>query len=294
MPISDLVVDTFLLLRDTFFDKDGMPIPFKLREKRNTQDDPFDEYVANILSSGLKDTVCQKSPGPLISPDLTVYRPEFCDNMPRDVLKSDTTRIVAIEVKKLERIKGKIARASGMDYNSTPPCGTVRIYDSHERPLDVRGFYLFVAQEKLSRGNKFILSALALCDGDALNDDFDYYLKITGQRSKEIGLGTYGDGINRVRPMLVFSNPLGASQFDHAATLINQQEATDDRIGLVFRLRRSANKGKSREFFAYRKTSDIQPDWSVEVLDNPFPQPENRVETTQSRGKFVVQINPNE
>jgi hypothetical protein len=76
--------------------------------------------------------------------------------------------------------------------------------------------------------------------------------------------------------------------------LINQQEATDDRIGLVFRLRRSANKGKSREFFAYRKTSDIQPDWSVEVLDNPFPQPENRVETTQSRGKFVVQINPNE
>jgi hypothetical protein len=214
--------------------------------------------------------------------------------MPRDVLKSDTTRIVAIEVKKLERMKGKIARASGMDYNSTPPCGTVRIYDSHDRPLDVRGFYLFVAQEKLPKGNKTILSALALCDGDALNDDFDYYLKITGQRTKEIGLGTYGDGINRVRPMLVFSNPLGAFQFDHAATLINQQETTDDRIGLVFRLRRSANKGKFREFFAYRKTSDIQPDWSVEVLDNPFPQPENRVETTQSRGKFVVPISPNE
>ena len=34
-----------------------------------------------------------------------------------------------------------------------------------------------------------------------LNQDFDLYLAIVGAREKQIGLGTYGDGVNRQRPM---------------------------------------------------------------------------------------------
>ncbi len=294
MPISDLVVEAFLIIRNTFFDEGGTPVPFDLREKRNTQDDPLDEHIANVLTQGLNDAVCQKSPGPLISPDLTIYRPDLCNGVARDVLKVDISRIVAIEVKKLERTNGRIARATGLDYNTTPPCGTVRIYDADDKPLDVRGFYLFLAQEKLAGQNKYILSALVLCDGNILNDDFDLYLSITGQRSKGIGLGTYGDGLNRIRPMLVFANPLGASTLDHAVTLVNQNDVgTDDRLKLVYLIKRTVNANSYRNFFAYRKTNDVKSDWQVETLNDPFPQPKNRVEATQSRGKFVVPIRPN-
>ena len=45
MPLSDLTVETFLILRDILFNNGGSPKPIPLREKRNTQDDPLDEYV---------------------------------------------------------------------------------------------------------------------------------------------------------------------------------------------------------------------------------------------------------
>jgi len=293
MALSDLVVEAFILIRDSFFDDAGLPVPFELREKRNTQDDPLDELIAKVLSDGLKGALCQKAPGPLISPDLTIYRPELCNGSSRTLLREDTSRIVAIEVKKLERNKGKIARATGLDYNTTPPCGTVRVYDANDLPLDIRGFYLFVAQEKLPEQQKYILSALTLCDGNILNDDFDFYLSITGQRSKSIGLGTYGDGLNRIRPMLVFANPLGAEELDHTATLINQADvSSDQRLSLVYRIRRQLGENSYREFLAYRKATDVNTHWQVEVLYDPFPQPKRRVETTQSRGKFSVPIKP--
>jgi len=110
----------------------------------------------------------------------------------------------------------------------------VRIYDADDSPLDISGFYLFVIQENVS-DKEYIISALALCDGNTLNEDFDLYLKITSQREKEIGLGTYGDGANRNRPMLIFSNPLGASELDRSATLINRvaSASADARLRLI-------------------------------------------------------------
>jgi hypothetical protein len=42
----DLPTAAFLQLRRRFFDEAGKPIPFALRDKRNTQDDPFDEFLA--------------------------------------------------------------------------------------------------------------------------------------------------------------------------------------------------------------------------------------------------------
>jgi hypothetical protein len=291
MSYSDLVVDAFILLRDSFFETNIEPIPFHLRDKRNTQDDPLDEHISRVLERGLKDATCQKSPGPLTSPDLVIYRPELCSGQPRETLVNDTSRIVAIEVKKLERTAtGKIARATGMDYNTTPPCGTIRAYDADDSPLDIKGFYLFVAQEKIA-DQEYLISALALCDGDVLNEDFDLYLSIVSQRHKSIGLGTYGDGANRNRPMLIFANPLGASQLDRQATVVTQYQK-DERIGLMYRIVRTAVNQSSREFFAYRKTSDVPAGWQTQTLSDPFPQPQSRVSTTQARGKFRLPIRP--
>lgn len=71
--LSDLTIDTFLILRDTFFHPDGKPKQFNLRKKSNTQDDPLDNYIVSILKN-LQGATCQKSSGPLINPDLVVYR----------------------------------------------------------------------------------------------------------------------------------------------------------------------------------------------------------------------------
>jgi hypothetical protein len=154
---------------------------------------------------------------------LVVLRLEVCKGAARVTLTSNLTHIVAIEVKKLERTQsGTITRPSGMDYNTTPPCGTVRVYDSSGAALDIRGFDLFVCQEAvLNQSGKYQLSALVLCDGNLLNEDFDYYLSIVGERVKEIGLGTYGNGANRTRPMLIFSNRLSTPQLDHNVTSYN-------------------------------------------------------------------------
>jgi hypothetical protein len=292
MSLSDLTVEAFLILREAFFRVDGSPIPFALREKHNTQDDPLDEYITAILKSKLIDALCQKSPGPLINPDLVLYRPDECRHTSPPNLREDVAKIVAIEVKKLERGEnGQIARASGLDYNTTPPCGVIRVYDGDDRPLDIRGFYLFVCQERNLEGHAF-LSALALVDGNVLNDDFDLYLRITSQREKEVGLGTYGDGANRNRPMLIFANPLGASQLDRASSLVSGNAATgsDQRIGLVYRIKRQTLANTWHEFSAYRQASDIPANWTVEELIDPFPQPASRISATQARGRFRLPL----
>jgi hypothetical protein len=286
---TDLAVDAFLLLRRSFFDDLMHPIPFALRPKRNTQDDPLDEYVSRLLEQGLTNAVCHKAPGSLITPDLVLYRPELCDHQAREKLADDRTRIVAIEVKKLERTKtGGIARASGLDYNTTPPCGTVRVYSAHDSPLDITGFYLFVAQEP-TPDDQYVITALVLCDGDLLNEDFDLYLASVSQREKKIGLGTYGDGVDRQRPMFIFANPLGSGELDRHATVVMAQP-TNERIRLVYELIRTSTATAARRFYAYRSASDVPQGWEVRTLTDPFPQPNTRVEQTQPRGKFRLPI----
>lgn len=289
MHITDLSTEVFLALRSIFFDDTNEPKKFPLREKKNTQDDPLDEYIALQLGKKLAGINCMKSPGPLISPDLVIYREKECNKILHKKLRRDPYRIIGIEVKKLERGEnGKIARASGMDYNTTPPCGTIRIYDLEANPIDIRGFYLFVCLE--IRKNAYFISALSLCDGDLLNEDFNLYLKIVGKREKEINLGTYGDGANRNRPMLIFSNPLGAEQLDRISTLITKTNLTkiDSRLGLVYQIKRKGSDGKQRIFFVHQKTEDV--DNGVQEIVEPFPQPKTRVTTTQRRGLFRISI----
>jgi hypothetical protein len=39
---ADLTLEAFTILREHFFDRNGAPKPFPLREKRNTQDNPIE------------------------------------------------------------------------------------------------------------------------------------------------------------------------------------------------------------------------------------------------------------
>jgi len=293
----DLIAEAFVVLRNAFFASEARPRAYRLRDKRNTQDDPFDEYVHRILSGGLPgDVKCLRAPGPLITPDLVLLRPGACRGVRRALLASDASRVAALEVKKLERAQaGTVARASGMDYNTTPPCGTVRVYDAGSKPLDIRGFYLFVCQQPAEgKARDFSLTALALCDGDLLNADFDYYLSIVGQRTKQVGLGTYGNGANRVRPMLIFANPLGAPQLDRNVTLIHRSDGLESQIeGLkhVGIIRRSSRTGGANVFHCYRVREDVGPTHSPFDVTEPFPTPE-RTAATQPRGRFRVEIEP--
>ena len=292
---SDLVAEAFLAFRHAFFNEAGTPRVYHLRDKRNTQDDPLDEKVVRLLSENLpRGARCVKAPGPLITPDLVVIRQALCVRVGRELLASDLSRVAAIEVKKLERTSGGgIARASGMDYNTTPPCGRVRVYDQDRQPLDVRGFYLFVCQEPIEGSPaRYRISAMALCDGNLLNEDFDYYLSIVGERTKEVGLGSYGDGANRTRPMLIFANPLGAAELDRRATLIHPASDLGEhfrQLRLVGMIRRSVPKGGNRAFYCYRLRADVPVDHGDFDLADPFPEPE-RTTRTQARGRFRLDL----
>ena len=203
----------------------------------------------------------------------------------------DPRQIVGIEVKKIERTaQGGVARPSGLDFNTTPPCGRIRVYDAAAAPLDIRGFYLIVCLEPLP-GNpeRVILSAFALVDGNVLNEDFELYLSITGERTKRIGLGTFSDGADRARPMLLFANPLGVSQLDRAATLIHTDDALSESfrdLTPVFTLKRSVAGEEARVFSCYRDRRDTQGEPLQELVD-PFPTPV-RDTRTRPRGRFTL------
>ncbi len=126
----DLSAAVFGALHKRFFGQGGEPIEYHLRAKNNGQDDPFDEYVRESLSGDLGPDIRTVSRGPVTSPDMVIWRPSVMGAFTGDGASSDLVRIFGMEVKKLERgLKGRVARGSGMDYNSTPPCGTIRAYD---------------------------------------------------------------------------------------------------------------------------------------------------------------------
>jgi len=295
--LTDLTMESFLVLRNSFFGKGAKPRPYRLRDKRNTQDDPLDEYIHRLLSNQFPaDVDCLKAPGPLITPDLVALRPEVCKKTERITLTSNLTHIVALEVKKLEMTpSGTVARPSGMDYNTTPPCGTVRVYDSSGAALDIRGFYLFVCQEAVrNQPGKYQLTALVMCDGNLLNEDFNYYLSIVGERVKEIGLGTYGNGANRSRPMLIFSNPLSTQQLDHNVTLIHSRDDLEREIPQLRQvgiIKRTIQRGGTNAFSCYRLIDDVPKDHRQFELLDPFPLPVRTVKT-QPRGRFRLNLQP--
>ena len=281
-----LAVGAFMRLRQQFRNEDGMPVRFHLREKRNTQDDPFDEFLSNEVFPRIPGATCVRSPGPLITPDLALFQPVGLVAKEPGEMVIGSSSVLAIEVKKLERTTaGSVARASGLDYNTTPPCGKVRVYDSADAAVDVRCFYLFVCLETVD--NDRAVTALSLVDGDILNADFDFYLSIVGERSKQIDLGTYKDGANRARPMLIFSNPLGIRQLDRRFTLIHKSPELAERydsLVAIHRIVRSTDQ-ESALFHCYCYVRDEPVGRGMTTLVDPFVVPK-RDTRTQPRGKF--------
>ena len=141
------------------------------------------------------------------------------------------------------------------------------------------------------------LTALAFCDGNLLNEDFDYYASIVGRRSNEIGLGTYGDGANRLRPMIIFSNPLGASFLDRRSTLIHRRDDLEAHhpnlrhIGTVERTVATGANSGTRIFHCYRDRRDVPKSVDLFHVRDPFPTP-RRTDKTVPRGRFVIDIRP--
>ena len=288
---TDLAVEVYLSLREIFFDDELNPKTFLLRPKKNTQDDPFDEYVHQELTRRIQTCSCYKSDGPLKSPDLVICRDDICQSSSFDT--KDSRAILAIEVKKLNVGDNGIGRTTGLDYNSTPPCGIVRIYDGDGKTIDIRCYYLFVGLGDVDASqNECEVRYLALCDGDVLNEDFDLYLSATGQRSKSIGLGTYGDGLNRERPMFVFSNPLGSPSIRSSTpALIGKTElGADERIISHLRLERTTLNGDFRHFDVFGMEADVQEGYEIHdrIEKDSFPVPKKRSTSTQVRGKFTL------
>ncbi|MFD8338957.1 hypothetical protein ACFV42_40895 [Streptomyces solisilvae] len=85
-------------------------------------------------------------------------------------------------------------------------------------------FALLVQLDEASGEDIWEVQALAMTAGAVLNTDQSLYDGITGVRAKSIGLGSYGDGANRERPMLLFSNPLGWDWVIGSATLISDRD----------------------------------------------------------------------
>lgn len=291
----DMAVQAFVALREEFFDADLAPIAFTLRDKRRTQDDPLDEHVGQRLAARLaRETVVVSATGPLISPDMVVAAPEGVRDIQEHEGHLGTNEAVGIEVKKLERTAaGTIARPGGIDYNSTPPSRTIAVFYEGER-IRLPGFYLFVCLEEAAQGTCRI-TALSLCDGGVLNEDIELYESRTGLRKKAIGLGSYGDGLDRQRPMLVFANPLGWAELDRSATLIHRRDDLDDggqvrKIGLVERTNPAAATRTPSIYTAYRHTADVDASHRLFVERDPFPAVKRRSETTQARGRFRLRL----
>ena len=288
---KDITVEIFLALRNKFFTKTRKPIAFELRPKKNTQDDPLDEYIAENVLSKLNGVDFNRS-GALTSPDVVVYKKDASQLHPIQ-LEDNSNMIVGMEIKRVGRNKqGVIARSSSVDFNSTPPCGTILVYDKNNEPLNIKGFYLFVCLEKDPKwSHKMIISALSLVDGNLLNDDYDFYLSVIGERTKKIGLGSYGDGMNRSRPMLGFANPLGINGFNRNVTLVHSRDdlnIENDSLYRVNTILRTSSSGTVREFYGYRFKDDVPEGWECRILVDPFEIPKGRTTRTNQRGRFKV------
>ncbi|GHA85937.1 hypothetical protein GCM10010330_45320 [Streptomyces tendae] len=282
----------FTILSERFFDDQGHSVPFQLRDKRNTQDDPFDEYVTELLRQEMpEEVIVLRADKPLVSPDAVIARPEEYELLEAGGVDYDPRAVFGLEVKKVDLGKnGQPARSTGLDYNSTPPCATMRVYAQDGSEIRIPGFYLFVALEGDRESGTVQVHSMVLVAGAVLNKDVDLYDSITGTRTKQIGLGTYGDGANRLRPMLLFSNPLGWDWTLKAATLISERNDLADEQPLVHvrDMTRTVSPGVFELFHCYR-LARLSPSREDTALD-PFPQPSKRKEETAQRGRFQIDL----
>jgi len=270
---SDLLPHVFYRICKHFFSEDGKKLKFSLIPKSTVVSDPFVEYLGENVLNDIKGKSGKEikhiiAP-PHLSPDLALYKEKKTKG------KVQPHGLFGIEVKTSKSKSGDI------NFNSTPPCGKVVVDVNGEEKI-IPCYYLFVQLTPVNDGeNIFEIGTMMLIDGDFINSDFELYLQATGVREKRIDLGSYGDGMDRQRPMFVFPNPLGIAGIrTERSTLISKKRFNsidcNDEIGLVATLIRDG-----QQFYAYN---------AVRKLSGPFVNV-TRSTATKSRNKLKVTTN---
>lgn len=259
--MDSIVPKVFYKICKHFFMENGVKCKFKLENKLTVVSDPFVEYLdENVLKGLSKENIKHTVAPPHLSPDLVFYQ--------------GNENIFGIEIKTSKSKSGDI------NFNSTPPCGTVLV-EVNGNDEKISCYYMFVHLTPIQEDkNEFEIGTMMVVDGDFINSDFELYLEAIGVREKKIDLGSYKDGMDRQRPMFVFPNPLGIEGIrSERSTLISKRRFTEaehrDKLGLVARLVRDG-----QEFYAYQ---------AVRELSGPFLTVSRSTETKE-RTKLKVEI----
>jgi len=261
---------------------DGCSIPIDLRHRSlvgTTQDDPFDDWVEDILKDCLGEDFQVFHAGKLQTPDLVIRN------------KSNGL-VIGMEVKKIsQKPNGADGRGLTLDYNSCLPCGSTVIKIGSES-IVVPCFYLFAL---LNQSNTSIVT-LILMDGDFLNFDFDLHKDSKISNITEYNHGPYGEGSVRHRKMYTYPNPLNSkiSQFHLKYLLVAkkfQMEScglNDNVVGIVDRADVSGN------VFKYLMKNDLDPSpsdlGSVVELANIFDDCKKRRPKERTPSIFSIPV----
>ena len=282
---DSLPVIVFQQLREVFFSDDLTPKPFSLPEKGSAQDDPLDRYIALMLDEIQGIDVITS--GANTSPDVVVLDSSTKKDILLEGEEEFSSRIIGLEVKKLDRTPtGKVARLTGLDYNSTPPGPYFEVKDSKGNSVKIKSYTLFLCVEK--RSDDYFTTAMVLSTNTFINSDDKEYVFATGNRTKEIGLGTFQDGVNRNRPMYVFGNPLSVDGTDEHATLILDSDEVVETLLHFQDLRRQDEAGRWVEFRSYQDSRDLPASHVVQTINDPVKVPSKRTSSTNPRGKFEL------
>ena len=295
--VLDIPALIFLTLRDLLFDAQGKPVAFSAVQTGNLQGDWLDTHLTNCLEQALRPRGYEiEKSGKNTSPDFAVFRSVLVNQPINKATAVSLADVTAFEVKKLQSTGSKTNRAGGdVDYNSTPPCGLVLVYDqSGTHAFTVRGFYVFlVVDPVIGQSGYFAASSLVVCDGNALNADHDLYLRVVAPRTKEIGLGTYGDGAIRNRPFVLFPHPLSVPWLLGAATLVHPDSHIPVSMGLTqvsMIERKNMTTALTVPFYCYQTDADAQRFKGPTQEINPFKTPSRRRDG--SRGKLRLRLKP--
>lgn len=274
------------LCEEVFVDEAGKPVKnptITLDEKRTTQDDPFDHWLANTIKrlnlSGLQ----VFTSGPLTHPDI-VLQTSMVPESP----------FVGLEVKKLNADeKGRDPRGMTIDFNSTAPCGTFRVYRPDDTPLDIPGYYIFVLLDHRIQNRSRNILTFILSGGDLLNDDFDLYLTSKTLNESTYDHGPYGEGSVRGRMMYVYPNPLDSKINQLAGEVSLIHEAGDlhrifPELRLLYRALRRKRDGTTREFFIYRHKNFVTNSVLAPLALELFARARHRSAKKRSAYKFVL------
>lgn len=213
------------------------------------QDDPFDLFVEEKLSR-----LSSARGGKNTSPDIILTQGNWTDVVEKGHVDNIPVilPVVGVENKVVRKEPGKNARVSSLDYNSTPPTPWMKV-SRGGKEVFVEACYLFgILSEKNTDGERR-LEGVTIVPGELLNGNAILYMRATGSRTKEIGLGTHGDIANRNRPMFVGPNPLSCEKLQSIFSFFHKRSDLSDyfphwkKIGTMVR--------NSDTYYCYSSTS---------------------------------------